>query len=447
MKNLLTFVLLSLTSFAHAQRKVSVKSTGTLEYQEGRDIQIEVVADTVVYNATTIAFTLIPKNAGANRAADLINISPLNDSIVIQAGDSIGRLTLRGKIDDNIEWSDSFLFRITSVPVGFTKSKPDSIWVVLIDSINPTLTGKPLYRINQIKGDNPNGIPFLVSQNCTIRGILYGINRSKKGYDMAICDGTGCINIIADRRYINYPTAKEGDSVEITGYIDVNLGLGLMRFSNFGDTIKLLGYRAAGGPRTVTKLDESTESNFVRMENLRLSYGLWAADSNYILYMKNPSNEVVEVYIYNEDNFISALDQIQYGYLYTIIGLGSQMDFTGVNNSGYQISPQKPEHINRLATTNIQKDEFSDLEFSLYPTLLLESSNFKIDFRSNRHQNLMLKVSDITGKIIYNAHLKAKSGLNQLDVNLKPTISSGSYFVHLESEDKTTTKRITVSLK
>ena len=447
MKNILTFVLLGLISFANAQRKVSVKSTGTLEYQEGRDIQIEVVADTVVYNTTAIAFTLIPKNAGANRTADLINIFPLTDSIVIQAGDSIGRLTIRGKIDDNIEWSDSFLFRITSVPVGFTKSKPDSIWVVLLDSIHPPLTPNPFYRINQIKGGNPTGIPILIGQPCTIRGILYGVNQSTRGYDMAICDGTGCINIISDRKYINYPTAAEGDSVEIAGSVEAPLGQGAVRFSNFGDTIKLFGYRAIGSPRTVSKLDESTESEFVKMENLRLSYGLWAADSNYTLYMKNPANEVVEVYIHNEDNFINALEQIQYGYLYNIIGLGRQMDFTGVNNSGYQISPQKSAHIARLTATAIQKDEFSDNELSIYPTLITENTKINIEFQSNRNRNILLKVSDVTGKMVFTENLNAKVGLNHFDIKLKPLISSGIYLLNLDSEDKTTTKRITVNLK
>lgn len=447
MKRIVTALFISIVAIGYSQKKVSVKTSGILHIQEGIPFNIDIVSDTAVYTKTPFAFTITPKNVGANKVSDLTNLSSLVDSVFILAGDSVGTLKLYGKVDDVTEGNDTFLFRISSVPSGFSKTKLDSIWFVISDSTFPTASGTPLYRIKQIKGINPGGIPeFAIGTTlATVRGVLYGVNKSSTGYDMAICDGTGCINISSDRRFENYPIATEGDSVEISGFVTHSLGLGVLKFNNsFTDTIRLLGYRGVSGPRVVSKLDESTESQFVKMENLRLSEGSWYKDTLFSVYMKTLQNEIVEIYIQNIKNALSAITMIEYGFFYNVSGLGSQMDLSGVNNSGYQLVPQLPIQIAKLTATSLHASSKNNESIRIYPTIV-KDGGFKIFFNSPSNSSHQMTIKGMDGREVYHQALKTKVGFNTFEINSLSALNSGIYFIQIVSSEMNFSERISIS--
>jgi hypothetical protein len=383
-----------------------------------------------------IKFSITAKSSGAVVASDLSNINPSNDTILFQtSADTVKRVTFNTVLDNLTEGNDTFVFKIHS-PFGMPGASigsPDSIIFIVRDSVIAPVTGKPYRTIGSLRLDSNNdGVSDSVGVSCTIRGVLHGTNFKTPGYQMAICDGTGCMNIFSGKPYPSFPTANEGDSVEVAGTVDEFRGLAQLKFSNAGDTIILKGTKSIYPIQTVSILNEYSESRLVKMDNMVYTSGTWLADSAFDIKMKTTTNVEYVVRINNKPsaNF-SAIALIKAGKKYSITGIGGQFDPAAAapKTTGYQIIPRKSADIVETgnAPSGILASEING--FSVYPSIISNSTTIK--FNSEINDIAKLELIDLQGKIVRTQDLKIISGENQVLVQNLNNLPNGNYIITL----------------
>lgn len=388
-----------------------------------------------------VRYTLTGKNSGADKNVDL-NTFNFVDTIIFGNNDTVVTLRFRPVLDGVTEGNDTFILKLVQASMG-TIVSPDSTTVIITDSTAAPITGRPLYTIGAIRGANKDGIPDSINKSCSIRGTVYGINRRTTGYQMFICDGTGCLGIFSNKTYANLPTIQEGDSFEISGIIDHFRGLGQIRFSATGDTIRKLGFKTINAPMTVTSLNESTESKLVKIEGLSLTSGTWLADSAFDLTMKNNSGGTFSVRIENKPstNF-SAVASIKTGEVYTITGMGSQFDqaSSAPYNVGYQLLPRKLSDIVKTGTGSIENLHSNEL--SIFPTIA--NNTIHAYFQAHKNETASIKIIDVLGKIAKEQTIQLNSGENLITMNGLENLPVGNYFLSLQINNTQISKQFSI---
>lgn len=412
----------------------SLPASGVISRKEGgSQINIDVRNSMPMNPNMAVRFSLNGKNSGAVVSADLTALSSTGDTIQFNNNDTIRRFTFRPVLDGVTEGNDTFVFKITQAVTMGSIGSPDSVVVVITDSTAAPISGRPLYSIGAIRGTNKDGIPDSIGKSCSIRGTLYGVNRRTTGYRMFICDGTGCMGMFSGKNYALLGSVQEGDSVEISGYINEFRGLGQIEFNSTGDTIRKLGFNSnLRTPMTVTALNENSEAYLVKVEKLTLKSGTWFADSAFDLIMTNPSNTEFSVRIENKpsSNF-SATPLIKSGETYTITGLGSQFDqaSSAPFTKGYQLLPRKSADILKVASSISNSNQ--DLNVNIFPTLVRHNMNIYLESKVNEMANI--QITDIVGKPLRKDMVKLINGENILTIDDLEKLPVGNYFIHLQT--------------
>ena len=94
----------------------------------------------------------------------------------------------------------------------------------------------------------------------------------------------------------------------------------------------------------------------------------------------------------------------------------------------------------QYATNVLSNQEFEFKDFALYPNP--NNGSFKISFKPEKNDDIVIKILDISGRSIYNKTFQ-NSGLFEQELQLN-TISSGIYFVNIENGENKMVKRIVV---
>jgi Secretion system C-terminal sorting domain len=443
MKKIL-FVLLCFTAFFEAQAQVfnlkSLPSSGVIFRKEGwSQVNIDIRNSMPMGSTLAVKYEIRGKNPDAMVNTDLESFSNglLYDTIQFNNNDTVRRFSFKAKLDGINEGNDTFIFKLTQAVTSGSIGTPDSVLIVVGDSVAAPITGRPLYTIGVVRGSNKDGVPDSLNKTCSIRGTLYGINRRTTGYQMFICDGTGCMGIFSGKTYSILPTVIEGDSVEISGIIDQFRGLGQIRFNSTGDTIRKLGFRTINSPQTVTSLNENTEARLVKVEGLSLFSGTWFADSAFDLILKNTSGTQFSVRIENKPstNF-SAPAAIKSGEIYTITGMGTQFDpaSSAPYTAGYQLLPRKLSDILKTGTGGGGGSSISNIsqnEISIFPTLV--SNAIHLYFESASKESGSIQIIDMQGKVVKSEKIQIVNGENLISIDQLENLTSGSYFIQLQS--------------
>ena len=444
------FILLSCLAFFGnivAQNWNFKNVPGTVTRKEGgSELFFQVRNSMPMGHSMWVTYKITGKNAGADPNTDFITFNYV-DTIVFNNNDTTKTLRFNAKLDGIAEGNDTFVLKLTNASMG-TIISPDSTIIIVTDSIPAPITGRPLYTIGAIRGANKDGVPDSLNKTCTIRGTLYGINRRTTGYQMFICDGTGCMGIFSGKTYSILPTVSEGDSVEISGIIDQFRGLGQIRFNSIGDTIRKLGFRTINSPQTVTSLNENTEAKLVKVDGLSLFSGTWLTDSAFDLIMKNTSGTEFSVRIENKPiaNF-GIIDTIKSGMVYTITGMGSQFDpaSSAPYTKGYQLLPRKLSDIIKTGTTGGGGSSISNSsqkEVSVFPTLVTNTIHLFLESKSNESGSI--QVVDLLGKVVKSEKVKIVNGENLITLGQLETLTPGNYFIQLQSSSFQLNKQFSI---
>ena len=196
--------------------------------------------------------------------------------------------------------------------------------------------GIPSYTIATVTTEDGSGVADSVGVECSLTGVVYGVNTraSGTGTSFTIRDATGGIVCFNSGSILGY-NVTEGDQIRVYG--DIGQFNGMTQI--YLDSIDFVSSgNSLVSPTVVTALNESTESELVRINNLSLvTPSQWTGTgSGFTVNVTDGSNNF-EVRI---DNDCSLYGQSAPSGTFDLIGLGGQYDATSPYTDGYQLYPR-----------------------------------------------------------------------------------------------------------
>ena len=236
--------------------------------------------------------------------------------------------------DSNMEGNENVIFTLTGASTGLTIGAQSTYTFTIVDNDIPT------YTIPQVKGLDANYLPDSLNVMCKLIGTVLGVNTqtfaSTGNIAFTIHDGLVGFGVFgAGNKNIGY-TVNEGDEVRIIGTIGHFNGLAQIN----ADSIVVISTNTVlPAPIITTALDESTESQLIRVNNVSVIDPMqWTnAGSGFSVDITDGSNtfqlrvdaDVADVY--NAPCPVGIFD---------VIGIGGQFDPSAPHNSGYQFLPR-----------------------------------------------------------------------------------------------------------
>ncbi len=195
----------------------------------------------------------------------------------------------------------------------------------------------PAYPIGTVTTNDANGEADSLGVQCQLQGIVYGFNLRGAGNGLQFTiidannDGIGVFSSVPDFGY----TVTEGDEVIIRGTIDQFNGLTQI----VPDTLWLESQgNPLADPTVVTRLDESTESQLVRIEDVQLlDLDDWRVSGNGFNIDITNGTDTFQMRI---DNDSEVFGQGAPTGTFTVTGIGGQFDFGLPLDGGYQLFPR-----------------------------------------------------------------------------------------------------------
>lgn len=205
----------------------------------------------------------------------------------------------------------------------------------------------PSYTISQINSLDANFSPDSLGVNCAITGTVFTDDfDGNNGYSFYLYDNTGEINIwdFADEPG-GYQVSR-GDSIRVYG--DVAFFNGLLEIDV--DSIQLLASnRPLRAPRVVSMLDETTESDYIRLNGFNLVDATqWPTSSG----SRNVNiTNGVDTLTMRIDSDTDIDGTPAPTYTFDVVGAGAQFDNSSPYDEGYQIFPRDLQDITPTPTT------------------------------------------------------------------------------------------------
>ena len=206
----------------------------------------------------------------------------------------------------------------------------------------------PVYDIATLTTENALlGAADSLGVNAIIYGTVYGVNLRSSGLTFTVRDATGGINVFSFSNVSNY-MVMEGDSVKIGGTIGQFRGLTQISPDSIivvatGRTLKM--------PTVVTALNESTESDLIKIEDVQLvTPSQWqVTGGSFNVDITDGTN----TYTLRVDENTSLYGEPAPSGQFDVTGIGSQYDTDGSApfSDGYQIIPRRKSDIDGTFTT------------------------------------------------------------------------------------------------
>lgn len=230
--------------------------------------------------------------------------------------------------DPNTDWSAS---------AGTTTT--NSEWEVLAKN---TWTGIGMhtftppvnyYSIASVTSNDADGKPDSIDVVCWVKGVVVGIDMDgNTGVSFTINDGDG-INVYNYKDVSNY-VVTEGDEIAAHGKIGFYNGLTEIIVDSI---YKMSAGNAIPTVKTVTALDESTESELVKIENVTLIDATqWPGSGSANVDITNGT----DTFTMRIDGDTDIPGTAAPAGLFDIIGIGGQYDYKSPYFEGYQLFPR-----------------------------------------------------------------------------------------------------------
>ena len=262
---------------------------------------------------------------------------------------------------------------ITLIPNGLSKVDPTKVYVRLdgpiknlnqLGDVTATSTGAEdtmvvvmgetkdyiAYDIGEVTEVNTDGEADSLGVKVLLTGVVHCQNFRSSGYNLALIDGNNDGISLFSFSDINGYTPTEGDELTVKGVIDQYNGLIQLQ----ADSIEVVSSGATlQTPTLVTTLDETTESQVIKMEDLTLVNGeaTWPDNGNIDV---TDGTSTFSVRVPGVSSLAGTATPIGPFHL---TGIGKQYDYNSPYNSGYQIFPCEVEDLCNLDLTTSVTDE------------------------------------------------------------------------------------------
>ncbi|MDB9775224.1 GEVED domain-containing protein [Vicingaceae bacterium] len=249
---------------------------------------------------------------------------------------------------------------------GTSPTASETYYVDYVEFGNPPAP-VPYYPIGTINTvDATTGVADSLNVTCFTSGTVAGIDLDgNNGISFTIIDQSGStpegINIYNFTDVSNY-VVNEGDSIMVRGYIDQYNGLTEL----FPDSIMIISTNASLPAHTlVTSLDETTESQLIRMENLTVTNVPSGSSKNIDLF------DGTNTFTMRIDSDTDVLDSLTFtvgDVICSVNGIGGQFDNSNPYTSGYQIFPMRYTDVVFAPTVDLGSD-----------TIVCDTNGFMLD--------------------------------------------------------------------
>lgn len=319
-----------------------VATTPTVSFAAGalsvlEDTGMVTIEMPIAPKATTAGTVKVYVSNGAGVTAADYSLTPaaVNDTLTfsVAANDSVLSFDINVNDDLLMEGNEDVMFSIvsaSSVNIGV----PSATTVTIVDN------DLPMYDIADVTTVDANGVADSLGVYCKLTGVVYTDDfDGNAGYSFYIYDNTGGINVYNFQDVNGYQPMR-GDSIRVVGEIDQFNGLTEL----FVDTVSVLKTGVSlKTPAVVTDLDESTESEFIRMNDMRL------VDAT----QWNPQGSGFNVDIYNATDTVEMRVDADIDLFnlpapvgpFDVRGAGGQFDGSTPMLDNYQILPRDADDI------------------------------------------------------------------------------------------------------
>ena len=335
--------------------------------------------------------------------ADIGNFATAN--LTISAGATSVPVTVTITNDTLAEGSEQFTFVLRNASGGLLIGN-DSVFTLTVQDDDSIAPPAPLYSIATVTTLDSVGVSDSTGVKCRVSGVIYGVNLRNSGLQFTIHDGTGGMGVFSSTNNFGY-TVEEGDSVVVSGEVGEFAGYTQMEAL---DTLYEAGTGTLLQPLVTTVLDESTESELVRINHVWLVNAVQWNNSN-------PSGFTADItdgtstFALRVEEQVDLFNQPAPTSSFDIIGLGSQFDNSAPYTSGYQILPRYSADL--ILHTGIEEEQNQKFA-GVYPNP--SSGIFTIVNKNQAEGITKITVTDITGKLV----LETASGLhaeNRIDLS------------------------------
>ena len=295
-------------------------------------LSFEVALATAFANPTSVEVNLLPGGTAQNGT----DFTGWSDTVLNFPANSNGpfQLTL-DLVDDNlVEGVETIVIGLANPTGGLTLG--DSVITITIED-----NDFPVYDIGLVTDDsNGDGLADSIGVNCEIRGVVHSIDfRGGGGMEVVLIDSTGGITVFEFDDVSGYGSSSsteinQGDEFIVRGRVDQFRGLAQMR----PDTLVRVSVgNSPLDPILVTALDETTESEYLRLECFKLvDPAEWpgSGSSENLLITNTVDTLLMRI---DSDTDIDGTP-VPTGY-FNLIGTGGQFTFDDPPINGYQVRP------------------------------------------------------------------------------------------------------------
>ncbi len=321
------------------------------------------------------------------------------------------------------------LFTVRGAGAQFTFNNPaldgyqifprDAADIITIDEVS----------IDSATAVDANGVPTMLGTKLIVSGVVYTDDfDGNNGHSFYIYDNTGGVNIFNFNDVSNY-TVTRGDSIRVIGEVDQFRGLTEI----FADSIEVLKTGVAlKFPTVVTDLDESTEGEFVELQNWTMvDTNQWTTGSGsggFNVDITNGTDTVVmridaDIDLYNMPLPTSGA--------FVVRGAGSQFTFSNPPLDGYQIFPRDSSDI----MTNIGLAENPLNSMLIYPNPASET----VYLHTGANELKEVSISAVNGQVVR----RMSSSNPTVEVKLNG-LRSGVYMLRVDMDKHSITRKLIV---
>jgi len=257
-------------------------------------------------------------------------------------GTTTQTLSLTITDDALVEGNETLTFLLTNPSAGLTLGTDSIVTLTITDNDAPS------YTIADITTLDANGEPdsigvYVELNNVVVMGINYATLPAVSFY---FHDGTGGMGLYSSNDF-GY-TVNEGDLITVRG--EVGFYNGLTQLVNL-DTIFTTGTSTLPAVTTVTSLDETTESELVKLENVTVVDQTDWDNSNSSGFNVDVTDGTTTFSI-RVDNATDLYNMAIPGCVLDITGIGSQFDSSSPYDDGYQLYVRYAADISVITACN-----------------------------------------------------------------------------------------------
>ena len=307
---------------AVASAGISVTPTSGLQTSEdGTSDQFSVVLNTQPTSDVTIQLNSDNTDEGTVAPSNLTFTSANWNTPQIVTITGVDDMDADGDITYNI-----ILNSAVSSDADYNGIDPDDVSVINLDDEIVIST------IASLTQEDADGVATSLGVEATIQGVVYRSDlRGGNGIQFTIIDGTGGIGVFNFNDVASY-VVQEGDELQITG--EISQFNGLTQIQPTSIQVLSMG-NALIEPSVVTALDESTESQYIKIECVELvDASEWEGGGNNFNVNFTDGTNTFVVRIDNDtelSNTSAPVGKVD------IIGIGGQFDGSSPFTDGYQL--------------------------------------------------------------------------------------------------------------